>query len=88
MSATLAVAGYCFRQMYDRTGFELMLDSNTYVWIAQLFILGLAVGYMRDVISKMKREQKEEREYLGEQLRDIRDINESNVRVKDALLHH
>lgn len=85
VSATLAVAGYCFRQMYDRTGFELMLDSNTYVWIAQLFILGLAVGYMRDVISKMKREQKEEREYLGEQLRDIRDINESNVRVKDAL---
>lgn len=85
VSATLAVAGYCFRQMYDRTGFELMLDSNTYVWIAQLFILGLAVGYMRDVISKMKREQKEEREYLGMQLRDIRDINESNVRVKDAL---
>lgn len=85
VSATLAVAGYCFRQMYDRTGFELMLDSNTYVWIAQLFILGLAVGYMRDVISKMKREQKVEREYLGMQLSDIRDINESNVRVKDAL---
>ena len=41
-SAICAVAGYMFRQMYTRTGFEVLLDYNTYVWIAQLFILGLA----------------------------------------------
>lgn len=85
LSAALAVAGYCFRQMYDRSGFELMLDSNTYVWIAQLFILGLAVGYMRDYITKMKREHAEEKEFLTQQLQDIKEINDSNVRVKDAL---
>ena len=85
LSAALAVAGYCFRQMYDRSGFELMLDSNTYVWIAQLFILGLAVGYMRDYITKLKREHREEKEFLSQQLEDIKEINDSNVRVKDAL---
>ncbi len=85
VSAVLAVAGYCFRQMYDRSGFELMLDANTYVWIAQLFILGLTVGYMRDTISKMHRENEDEKEFLTLQLKDIHDINSSNVRVKDAL---
>lgn len=84
-SAVLAVAGYCFRQMYDRSGFEVMLDANTYVWIAQLFILGLTVGYMRDQITKLRRESREEKEFIEQQLEDIQNINSSNVRVKDAL---
>ena len=46
-SALLATAGYCFRQMYDKTGFEVLLDYNTYVWMAQLFIVGMVVGYMK-----------------------------------------
>ena len=84
-SAVLATIGYCFRQMYDQTGFELMLDTNTYVWIAQIFILGLVVGYMRDQITMLRRESKEEKEFLSGQLGDMKDINSSNVRVKDAL---
>ena len=84
-SAVLAVAGYCFRQMYTRSGFEVFLDYNTYVWIAQLFILGLVVGYMRDQLREMRSESQESTEYLNAQLDDIRDINKSNVRVKDAL---
>ncbi len=84
-SAVLATAGYCFRQMYDRSGFELMLDSNTYIWIAQLFILGLTIGYMKDKLNILKRESEEEQEFLSVQLSDIQDINNSNVRVKDAL---
>lgn len=85
LSAVLSVAGYCFRQMYDRSAFEVMMDANTYVWIAQLFILGLVVGYMRDQITKLKLEKESEREFLDMQLVDIQDINSSNVRVKAAL---
>ena len=84
-SAVLAVAGYIFRQMYDRTGFEVLLDANTYVWIAQLFVVGMAVGYLRDQIKKLKRESVDERDFLSLQLHDIQDINTTNVRVKDAL---
>ena len=47
-SAILAVCGYVFRQSYTRTSLEVLLDYNTYVWVAQLFIVGLVVGYMRD----------------------------------------
>ena len=84
-SAVLAVAGYFFRQMYERSGFEVLLDANTYVWIAQLFIMGLVVGFMRDQITKLKKESEEEKDFLSVQLTDIQDINSSNVRVKDAL---
>jgi len=84
-SAVLAVCGYLFRQMYTRSGFEVMLDYTTYVWMAQLFILGLVVGYMRDQIKAIKMESEEVQENLNRQLGDIKDINSSNVRVKDVL---
>lgn len=86
-SAILAVAGYLFRQMYTRSGFEVVLDYNTYVWIAQLFILGLVVGYMRDQIRLMRMESKEMEEHLSRQIVDIKEINESNVRVKEIMEH-
>ncbi len=84
-SSLLAVAGYCFRQMYQRSGFDVMLDYNTYVWIAQLLILGLTVGYMRDQLRSIKDEQDHEIKYLAGQLNDIADINDSNMRVKEIL---
>ena len=84
-SAVLAVGGYLFRQMYTRSGFQVVLDYNTYVWIAQLFILGLVVGYMRDQIKLIKSESQEMEEHLSHQIVDIRDINGSNVRIKNVL---
>lgn len=84
-SAVLAVAGYFFRQMYDRTGFEVLIDYNTYVWIAQLFIIGLVVGYMRDHIHTLEKDSRHEIDFLSDQLLDIQDINQSNVRMKNVL---
>lgn len=84
-SAVLAVGGYCFRQMYNRSGLEVLLDYNTYVWIAQLFILGLAVGYMKDRLRTIRNENKHEVQYMVNQLDDIQDINTSNVRIKNML---
>ena len=81
-SALLATAGYCFRQMYDKTGFEVLLDYNTYVWMAQLFIVGMVVGYMKDQIKFIRNQDEEEITYLNGQLGDMTDINDSNVRMK------
>ena len=74
VSALLAVIGYFITNMGLRSGFEILLDGNTYVWIAQLFIVGLSVGYMRDQIVKLKKESREENEYLSQQIEDINDI--------------
>lgn len=85
IASTLSVIGFFGIQLAGKTGINIFLDSSTYIWIAQLFIVGLVVGYMRDTITKLRREAQEEREYLSLQLRDIKDINDTNVRVKDAL---
>ena len=84
-SSLLAIAGYVFRQMYWRSGFDVLLDYSTYVWMAQLLILGLVVGYMKDKLHAMKAENANEVSFLTRQLSDMSDINGSNVRVKDVL---
>lgn len=84
-SALLATMGYLFRQMYSRSGFEVVLDYNTYVWIAQLFILGLVVGHMRDKLKVQQEEEESEAEYLHEQIEDIATINTSNLSLKSIL---
>lgn len=81
-SGLLSVAGYCFRQMYTRSGFDVLLDHNTYVWMAQLFILGMVVGYMKDQLQHLRTDDEEELQYLREKLEDISNINDSNVRMK------
>lgn len=81
-SGLLSVAGYCFRQMYTRSGFEVLLDHNTYVWMAQLFILGMVVGYMKDQLQHIREDDEEEIQYLREKIDDLSNINDSNVRMK------
>ncbi len=84
-SAILATFGYLFRQMHDRSGFDVLLDYNTYIWIAELFILGLVVGYLKDRINDQRVEMREDHTYMVGQVDDIKEINSSNVRVKDAM---
>ena len=84
-SAVLAIVGYCANQISVRSGFEIILDADTYIWIAELFVLGLVIGHIKDQLTTIKRENEEEREFLSDQLTDIQDLHTSNVRVKDAL---
>lgn len=81
-SAILAAAGYFSGQMYERTGFDILMDFNTYVWIAQLFIVGMVVGYMRDQLKDIRNEDEEEIRYLKRKMDDISDINDSNIQMK------
>ncbi len=84
-SSLLAIAGYMFRQMYHRSGFDVVLDFNTYIWIAQILILGLVVGHLRDHLHSIEDEEKHEVDYLSKQIDNISDINGSNVRIKEIL---
>lgn len=81
-SALLAAVGYWFQQSYDRSGYEVLLDYNTYVWMVQLFIVGMAVGYMRDHLRHVTEDREEEIRYLYEKIEGIAKINDSNVRIK------
>lgn len=83
LSGLLASLGYCLQQMYDRTGFEILLDYNTYVWMAQLFIVGMVVGYIKDQLHTVRQESQDEIAYLEGRLEDLTEINDSNVRMKE-----
>ena len=72
--------------MYNQSGIAVVTDYNTYVWIAEIFILGLVVGYMRDQLVFMKEEKDQEIDFLSERVTDITDINDSNLRVKKGLI--
>ena len=85
-SALLAMAGYLFRQMYSKSGIEVVTDYNTYVWIAEIFIVGLVVGYMKDQLKFHQEEKAQEVDFLSERVGDIADINDSNLRVKEGLI--
>jgi hypothetical protein len=84
-SALLSLAGYLYRQTYDRSGLDVMLDYQTYIWMAQLFVVGLSVGYVKDQLNLVKGQDENEFEYLTGQLNDVLDINSSNVRMKNIL---
>lgn len=81
-SGFLAVVGYLIGQMGVRNGFDVLVDYNTYVWMAQLFIVGLVVGYLKDQLHFITGENKSKVSYLNGQLKDIEEINDSNVRMK------
>ena len=85
-SALLATVGYLFRQMYNQSGLTVVTDYNTYVWIAEIFIVGLVVGYMKDQLKFMQEEKEQEVDFLSERVTDIGDINDSNLRVKEGLI--
>ena len=85
LSAVLATAGYLFLRMTGSSPYEVMVDYGTYIWIAQVFIIGMVVGYMKDRLYLQRSEAREESSFLSEQIDDIKEINSSNVRVKDAM---
>ncbi|MGN0398551.1 MAG: NAD-dependent epimerase/dehydratase family protein [Blautia sp.] len=86
VSALLATAGYLFRQMYHQSGIAVVTDYNTYVWIVEIFIVGLVVGYMKDQLKFLEEEKEQEVDFLSERVTDIGDINDSNLRVKEGLI--
>ncbi len=88
VAAFLSTAGFIFRQAYFRTAIEVLVDYNIYIWMAQLFIVGMAVGHLRDSLKIITDDKDEEIAFLTGQLDDIYDINSSNLKVKNILEDH
>ena len=82
-ASLLSVMGYSFRQMYTSSGFSLLININTYVWIAQIFIVGLTVGQLKDKFREMQADKNDRIEFLTDRLNDITAINSSNTKIKN-----
>lgn len=88
VSAFFSTLGFIYRQAYYRTAIEVLVDYNIYIWTAQLFIVGMAVGHLRDTLKIITDDKDEEIAFLSGQLDDIYDINSSNLKVKNILEDH
>ena len=82
-TSVLSVFGFFLLSLYQGGTLSSVMDAKSYLWIAQLFILGMSVGTLRDKLSQNKEKWEDERAYLKDQLKDIITINESNVELKD-----
>lgn len=83
LTASLCTAVWFVYETHSRSGLSVLIDMKAYIWIAQLFIVALAVGYIRDSLMQVKNEFRLETEYLNDKLENINLINKSNVRIKD-----
>ena len=85
VSALLATCGYIIQQMYLRSTFEVMVDYNTYVWIVQLFAVGLLVGYQHDQYHMLQNEMDEEKEFLSDKITDKESLENQIVNQSDSI---
>lgn len=61
-----------------------MIDYNTFIWVLQLLILGMGVGYVRDNNEQRIADERENCQAVSRELVDIKEINNSNVRIKQV----
>jgi len=61
-----------------------MIDYNSYIWVLQLLVLGMGVGYVRDRDDQRIEDEKENVRAVSNELVDVKEINNSNVRIKQV----
>lgn len=87
-AAFLAAGGYLLQQSMTMNGMlSGLLNYKTYLWIAQMLIVGMAVGYLKDQIQDIRTEEEHEVGDLKTQLAEIESINNSNARMKQMFEH-
>lgn len=82
-TAALSALGYFIVNMNGENHLELLMDVGTYVWLAQIFIVGMSVGHLKDRLRQVQSDKDEEINYLALRLGDISEINKSNVAIKN-----
>jgi len=82
-SSLLSVIGNILSRILKPTDVSVYLDTDLYIQIAQIFIVGLTVGYLKDKYGELNKKLNDEIDFLKEKLNDIKIINTSNRKIKD-----
>lgn len=82
-AALNTVIGYILSYILTTSETALIINTNIYIQIVQIFIVGLSVGHLKDKLIDISKEKNEEVDFLKEQLKDITVINSSNENIKD-----
>ncbi|MBM6999507.1 NAD(P)-dependent oxidoreductase [bacterium] len=85
LAGCLATAGHLWLAVAGHGAYAVAINVSTYLWVAQLFVVGLSVGYLKDRLDKSRTEADDEIAYLRARRDDIKAINAENARVKQML---
>lgn len=65
------------------TRFLALTDYYMYLWILELFTIGVLVGYLKEQYKIKYLDMKDKNAYLDLQLKNIKEINKGNEEIKD-----
>ncbi len=83
LASVLSIIGH-ISFIISKDGIGTILGNyDPYVWVLQLLAIGTLVAYMRDKYKVGLRDAKEDVKYLDEELEEMKDINDSNVYIKN-----
>lgn len=82
-SSLLSLVGLVFSHSIHSTNLYFLVDTDIYIKVVQIFIVGLSVGHLKDKYSKLSSEMKDEFHFLNDKLEDITSINTSNEKIKN-----
>ena len=81
-TVVLSVFSRVWLMLYGST--YLSLDNDfIYVWILQIFGVGILVGYLKEQYKLKYMDMKDRNDYLYSQLEDMKEINQNNKEIKE-----
>lgn len=79
----LSVFGHYLHLSQTQNLLRLLIEVDSYVWIVQLFVVGISTGYLRDKLMQSRQEGLESEQYLKKRLDEVSSINQSNAKIKN-----
>ena len=78
----LSLGGKLFSSGEYSSLIDIAIDYKIYLWLLQLLVIGMGIGFIRDNYKQIIGDNEEENKYLRAELAEIKDINYSNIRIK------
>lgn len=82
IAAIFSIIGKIYIVLSLDSQFITVNGNNIYLWILQIFTIGILVGYLKDKYKRKYEDLNDEKDYLQLELKNIKDINKSNVEIK------
>lgn len=80
-AVAFSIIGKIYIVIVSTSPYFVFKGYDIYLWIVQIFAVGVLIGYLKEKYRRQFMDYMEERAYLITELDIIKDINESNVRI-------
>lgn len=78
----LSIIGKLYIVLLQDTRFFAVDDYGIYLWVLQIFSVGVLVGYLKDKYKRKLQDQHDEKNQLQIELTNIKDINSGNIEIR------